>query len=151
VGVGVGVGVCGCGCFERLHVVVVAGMDERTAYIVACTQHPPFFRLALPCIVNHQIHPCIHPPNHPPPPTHTHTHHTNKKIPRLQMLHQHETVGGLPLARRAATTSAAASERDKGEKGRKERAISGAVDAAPVFAGGDWKEAAKRVRRCVWV
>lgn len=59
------------------------------------------------------------------------------------MLHQHESVGGLPLARRGSPVVAVSSG-GEGKKG----AMTGVLGVPPpVFAGGDWKEATKLVQR----
>lgn len=59
------------------------------------------------------------------------------------MLHQHERVGGLPLARRGSPVVAGSWGGGGGEG--KKGALGGVPP--PVFAGGDWKEATKLVRR----
>jgi hypothetical protein len=70
-----------------------------------------------------------------PPERFVHSNH--KQVPRLQMLHQVEGVGGLPLARRGGIPAPTGTEGGGGKMAM----------PPPVFAGGDWKEATKRVRR----
>jgi len=62
----------------------------------------------------------------------------NKQVPRLQMLHQVEGVGGLPLARRGSSSPVHPAAGGEGGK---------VAMPPPVFAGGDLKEATKRVSR----
>lgn len=60
------------------------------------------------------------------------------------MLHQHERVGGLPLARRGSPVMSGGGG---GGGGTGEGKGGGLSVPPPVFAGGDWKEATKLVRR----
>ena len=62
------------------------------------------------------------------------------------MLHQHERVGGLPLARRGGSPVVVGAGASGGGGGEGKKGALGGVPL-PVFAGGDWKEATKLVRR----